>query len=184
MQRRKDGHQHVLAMKLSTLEIWCYQCEVWLGIPNRSKIESIFVRDIQRQILLGSQDLSCFGPIGEQEAEFPVLDPTSVWYMSTFNERRQREREISLQLHHEKAYLLSIHWASEWRAFELGMRGPPDEIDNRPLLNNRGRVRRNIQINVDAWAIPEQSWRELVKIYGGGPAISEGKWCTVRIHEH
>ncbi|RKP07929.1 hypothetical protein THASP1DRAFT_30266 [Thamnocephalis sphaerospora] len=172
--------KHALCIKLNVLEIWCYVCEKWLCTPSESKSERAFVLNWQRQLLLASKDLPCSGTAKEASAAVtvsshgcPIPSTSSIWYSAAWNERRQEERDISLRLEDEEAYLVSTVWAHEWRTFQLGMRPPPGPIDNSNLLDASGNVRLDFGANIDFWAIPESAWRALHATYGGGPVICE-----------
>lgn len=58
---RHEGAGHDTAIKLSTLEFWCYTCDRWLGSSDSHPLEMLRIREIGRKIF-ESEFAAGFGP--------------------------------------------------------------------------------------------------------------------------
>jgi hypothetical protein len=67
--------------------------------------------------------------------------------------------------------LVASKWHESWEAF-VGGKGPrPEAIDNTPLLEEGGKLKRGLLDMQDYMLLHESIWLKLVDWYAGGPAI-------------
>ncbi len=67
--------------------------------------------------------------------------------------------------------VVAARWLSSWQQFAEGMGGRPEAVDNAPLLDERGQMRRGLLELQDYVLLPKQSYDKLAEWYGGGPAL-------------
>ncbi|KAJ3072653.1 Ubiquitin carboxyl-terminal hydrolase 20, partial [Podochytrium sp. JEL0797] len=108
---------HALALKLNTLEFWCYTCTKWVG-NNCTSHPSELSR--ARTLL----------------SHFPASTPTLrvLQTQSKYNTKRHLERQMYMLLPTDKIYFLSAPFLLAWRKFLLGNDMPPSQIDNASLV--------------------------------------------------
>lgn len=126
------GSSHETVIKLSTMEMWCYTCERWLGVTESHPLENLRVQTIAARLLgLDSpfdvpSHVNAAGTAGTVDAKTknPRRDATmSEWLL---NQRRQEERLWSTTWDRDQGHihLLGQPFVSSWNAFLIG-NGPP-----------------------------------------------------------
>ncbi|OZJ05242.1 hypothetical protein BZG36_02294 [Bifiguratus adelaidae] len=172
-----NAERHFIAVKLRTLECWCYGCKKWLGVMSGPKGERYVINDIINRI---SSSLPRGSPI----------QPTTF-----FTSRRQFERELAREaaddhtsLINNTTYFVCTGWMQAWYEFLLGNADPPGRIDNSPLLTTHvsassvaagasshlvnpaevtvRKMRRNVIAGLDFALIRPSTWEYLHRVYG------------------
>jgi ubiquitin carboxyl-terminal hydrolase 20/33 len=76
----------------------------------------------------------------------------------------------------EPFYLINDHWLSEWRQYIAGSGPRPGKISNTDLFEADGAtVKQDLQKGVHYRGLHGIVWKELLRVYGGGPTIMRTK---------
>ncbi|KAI8609212.1 LD-carboxypeptidase-domain-containing protein [Chytriomyces sp. MP71] len=160
-----EGDHHALCVRLNCFEVWCYECEEWLGTPDAPVAERHVVKRLQECLLEGA--LAAVPAAGDTMRAFMAL-----------NDRRNEERKSVQMTEHGRSFFVSRNFLNPWHEF-LNFRGPePGPIDNRDLVETDADGRLWVRANqFPGWhfrIFSEEGWNILQKHYpGSGPAVSE-----------
>eukprot|EP00842_Homolaphlyctis_polyrhiza_P000183 jgi/Hompol1/1165/HPOL_002657-RA len=112
------NYKHCLSLKINTLEMWCYNCQKWLGVFDSHVVEQHKVLAIANQIRFN---------VGPQH-----------FCSQAMTLRRQYERSLGAWHPYDTIFLIEAGWASRWSKFLLGNGPSPGAINNRSLLLPNG----------------------------------------------
>ncbi|KAJ3045874.1 Ubiquitin carboxyl-terminal hydrolase 33 [Rhizophlyctis rosea] len=151
----REGKTHDLALKINTLEVWCYGCREWIGGITSDPLELCKTAQIATHIRSALSSSTGY----ESEA--------------SLNERRQRERNAYVCTKKDTLCFVTSPWIEAWKEFLIGNGPPPGPIDNSHLVGREGKLRVNARPNLDFGFVSEANWEGLMEAYGGGPRLSE-----------
>lgn len=113
----KNETNHNLTIKLSTKEIWCYECQKYFGKDPHpcevSKIDKVY------ELFQATKE----------EVEL--------------TKRRVLERSFANYEKNKKLYIINRAWFLEWHSFLIGDSGPPGVLNNEHVLSILGQMNVN-----------------------------------------
>ncbi|KAJ3023732.1 UNVERIFIED_CONTAM: Ubiquitin carboxyl-terminal hydrolase 33 [Siphonaria sp. JEL0065] len=160
--KHNEATGHLMTVRVTTLEVWCYDCVKWVGNPQMPLIEQITTRNIINKLLDCSTE--------------PFL---SLQKEAALRDRRFRERDVYNLEESDKIFFLSIRFLTEWSLFLMDSVDGPKGIRNDDLVLKMDEVtglaimKPDVVPHRDFGIVSEESWKYLLATYGGfGPPLS------------
>ena len=163
--KHAERHAHPIVFKLHSLDMWCYECEKWLGNDGDPAIECLRVKEIAETLA---------EPAGRTEEEVALFD------------RRQRERAVSTRVvNSDEFYLVQADWRNLWYDFTMGDRiaPPPSLGDAQVQLAARIERSEPVLLNHDYYVINRQAWEFLAQVYGPAQSLGEHELRNVAVRQ-
>lgn len=122
--RHAEAHfvasSHALVMKLSTMELWCYNCTHWVGSIDRHKVEGEKVRKFQNVLKCGHEETA------NRELELNVRRQRERAFSSLHKKRTRVSNILSSSMgdsstdKRDLVFLIDRRWYQNWENFVLG----------------------------------------------------------------
>ncbi|KAI9019139.1 hypothetical protein DFJ74DRAFT_676137 [Hyaloraphidium curvatum] len=135
----REKGPHCAVIKLSTAEVWCYQCERWLGTVQSHPLEFLRIREVGAR-MLGVDRPGVVGnlqgpALGNGGAVGRAIRWSAAHREYLLNPRRQEERSWSMRGDQGDGpvWLIGQPFLSQWNAFLIGNGPPPESADHASL---------------------------------------------------
>jgi hypothetical protein len=136
---------HTLTLKLTSLELYCYKCEQWVGGSDKHEMEHHRYLQI-REVLARNTD---------------------VRFDSALVDRRRKERELPFLREGMRCWVvINPEWEKRWERFIIG-----DIDDFNEAIDNSQITIEYIMVGGKYSFVSLLTWRHLIEQYGGGPLV-------------
>jgi hypothetical protein len=155
MFRHIEETEHTLTLKLTSLELYCYSCEQWVGGSEKHEMEHHRYLQI-REVLLRNTD---------------------VRFDTALVARRRKERELPYLRGGMRYYvIINSDWEKRWERFIIG-----DTDDFTERIDNSHLTMDYLMAMGPYASVSLLAWQYFCTQYGGGPLVlydsKEHQWC-------